>query len=78
MWRMLQANAPSDYVLATGVAATVRDFAAAAFASAGLDWQEYVEVDPNYFVHQRLTTCWATRRKLLICSAGRRPLIGAR
>ena len=49
MWRMLQADAPSDYVLATGVAATVRDFAAAAFASAGLDWQEYVEVDPNYF-----------------------------
>jgi GDPmannose 4,6-dehydratase len=49
MWRMLQADAPADYVLATGVAATVRDFAAAAFASAGLDWQEYVEVDPNYF-----------------------------
>ena len=49
MWRMLQADAPSDYVLATGVAATVRDFAAAAFASAGLDWQEYVEVDPNYY-----------------------------
>jgi GDPmannose 4,6-dehydratase len=49
MWRMLQADAPSDYVLATGVAATVRDFAAATFASAGLDWQEYVEVDPNYY-----------------------------
>ena len=49
MWRMLQADTPSDYVLATGVAATVRDFAAAAFASAGLDWQEHVEVDPNYF-----------------------------
>ncbi|HVW79570.1 MAG TPA: GDP-mannose 4,6-dehydratase, partial [Mycobacteriales bacterium] len=39
MWRMLQADTPSDYVLATGEAATVRDFAEAAFASQGLDWQ---------------------------------------
>jgi GDPmannose 4,6-dehydratase len=49
MWRMLQADAPTDYVLATGVAATVRDFADLAFAWAGLDWQEHVEVDPNYY-----------------------------
>lgn len=49
MWRMLQADAPNDYVLATGVPATVRDFAATAFAWAGLDWQEHVEVDPNYY-----------------------------
>jgi GDPmannose 4,6-dehydratase len=48
MWRMLQADQPSDYVLATGVAATVRDFAETAFAAAELDWQQHVEVDPSY------------------------------
>jgi GDPmannose 4,6-dehydratase len=37
MWRMLQAEAPDSFVLATGVATTVRDFAAAAFAAAGID-----------------------------------------
>jgi GDPmannose 4,6-dehydratase len=49
MWRMLQADQPDDYVLATGVAASVRDFAEAAFAAVDLPWQEYVEVDPNYY-----------------------------
>ncbi len=49
MWRMLQAENPDDYVLATGVAASVRDFAEAAFAAVGLRWQDYVEIDPNYY-----------------------------
>lgn len=48
MWLMLQKAEPSDYVVATGVGATVRDFAKAAFAHAGMDWQEYVEIDPKY------------------------------
>jgi len=48
MWRMLQADRPADYVLATGVTASVRDFAEIAFAAAELDWQQHVEVDPSY------------------------------
>lgn len=48
MWRMLQADAPDDYVLATGVGATVRELAAAAFEAANLDWQRHVEIDPAY------------------------------
>ena len=48
MWLMLQQDAPSDYVLATGVGRTVRDFCEAAFAHAGLDWREYVEHDAQY------------------------------
>jgi len=48
MWLMLQQNTPSDYVVATGVGATVRDFTVAAFARAGLNWQHYVEVDQKY------------------------------
>jgi len=48
MWLMLQKPQSSDYVVATGVGATVRDFAEAAFAHAGLDWQDYVEIDSKY------------------------------
>jgi GDPmannose 4,6-dehydratase len=48
MWRMLQADAPADYVLASGHAMTVRDFAAAAFARVGLDADDYVTIDPRY------------------------------
>jgi len=48
MWLMLQKPESSDYVVATGVGATVRDFARVSFAHAGLDWQEYVEIDEKY------------------------------
>ena len=48
MWLMLQQDMPSDYVVATGVGATVRDFAEAAFARVGLNWQEHVEIDQKY------------------------------
>ncbi|NGO71980.1 GDP-mannose 4,6-dehydratase [Streptomyces boncukensis] len=48
MWQMLQHEAPGDYVVATGVAATVRDFLTAAFGAAGLDWERHVRFDPKY------------------------------
>jgi GDPmannose 4,6-dehydratase len=48
MWLMLQKPESSDYVVATGVGATVRDFARVAFAHAGLDWEKYVEIDDKY------------------------------
>jgi GDPmannose 4,6-dehydratase len=48
MWLMLQQKNASDYVVATGVGASVRDFAEAAFAHAGMDWQKYVEIDSKY------------------------------
>ena len=48
MWLMLQKDKPSDYVVATGVGATVKDFAEAAFSHAGLNWQDHIEVDQKY------------------------------
>lgn len=48
MWMMLQQDQPSDYVVATGVGATVRDFAQVAFAHAGLDWKDFVVEDERY------------------------------
>jgi GDPmannose 4,6-dehydratase len=49
MWLMLQADEPADYVVATGEAHSVRDFLELAFHRAGLDWADYVEIDPRYF-----------------------------
>jgi GDPmannose 4,6-dehydratase len=48
MWLMLQQDTPSDYVVATGVGATVKDFAEASFARVGLNWEDHVEVDQKY------------------------------
>ena len=49
MWLMLQQDEPDDYVVATGEAHSVREFAEEAFAYVGLDWRDYVEIDPRYF-----------------------------
>lgn len=48
MWLMLQKPQSSDYVVATGVGATVKEFAQVAFSHAGLDWNQFVEVDEKY------------------------------
>ena len=48
MWLMLQQDKSSDYVVATGVGATVKDFVEASFARVGLNWQNHVEVDQKY------------------------------
>jgi GDPmannose 4,6-dehydratase len=48
MWRMLQQDDPDDYVLATGVGTTVRDFCDLAFSHVGLDWRDHVVTDPRF------------------------------
>ena len=48
MWLMLQQDRPGDYVVATGVGATVKDFAQAAFEHVGLNCKDHVEVDKRY------------------------------
>lgn len=49
MWLMLQQDTPDDYVVATGELHTVKEFAKLAFDYVGLDWQEYVVVDKNFY-----------------------------
>jgi len=46
MWRMLQQEAPDDFVIATGDMRKLADFIDLAFSSLQLDWQEFVETDP--------------------------------
>lgn len=48
MWRMLQIDEPEDFVLATGIACSVRDFLQTAFEHAGLDWERHVRFDERY------------------------------
>ncbi|MDJ0029629.1 GDP-mannose 4,6-dehydratase [Gordonia alkanivorans] len=48
MWRMLQVDQPDDYVLATGVKCSVKDFLVTAFEHAGLDWEKHVRFDDRY------------------------------
>src|SRR5690606_31912623 len=48
MWRMLQADEPDDYVLATGTGLTVRDFLDESFSHVGLRWQDHVRFDERY------------------------------
>jgi GDPmannose 4,6-dehydratase len=48
MWMMLQQDQPDDYVVATGIAHSVRELVDIAFARVGLDWQQYVRVDPAF------------------------------
>jgi GDPmannose 4,6-dehydratase len=49
MWMMLQADAPDDYVVATGQSYSVRDFLERAFGALELDYKEYVVIDPEFF-----------------------------
>jgi GDPmannose 4,6-dehydratase len=49
MWNMLQQSTPDDYVVATGEAHSVKEFAVEAFNCVGLDWEKYVSIDPAYF-----------------------------
>lgn len=48
MWRMLQAPEPTDYVLATNTAYSVRDFVRLSFDQIGLDWEAHVDYDKRY------------------------------
>jgi len=48
MWLMLQQSEPQDYVVATGKAHTVRDFARLAFEVANLNYENWVVLDKKY------------------------------
>jgi GDPmannose 4,6-dehydratase len=48
MWLMLQQDQPDDFVIATGETHSVREFLELAFARVGLNWKDYVVVDPKF------------------------------
>lgn len=76
MWRMLQHDAPDDYIVATGTSHSVEDFLTHAFEEVGLDWHDHVTIDPRYFrpaevellvgdpSHARQTLGWSSKTPL--------------
>ena len=48
MWRMLQQPEPRDYVIGSGITHSVRELVEVAFRHAGLDWRDWVKVDPAF------------------------------
>lgn len=48
MWRILQQDQPGDYVIATGETHSVGEFCEEAFGCVGLDWKDFVKLDPKY------------------------------
>lgn len=48
MWLMLQQDEPQDFVIATGVDRTIREFCEVAFACVDLDWEQYVTIDERF------------------------------
>ena len=49
MWLMLQQDQPDDFVIATGETHSVRELCEVAFGLAGLEWERFVRIDPQYF-----------------------------
>ncbi len=60
MWMMLQQKDPTDFVIATGVAHSVREFADIAFKVAGLNYQDYVKVDQAFMRPAEVDTLLGT------------------
>lgn len=50
MWMMLQQNKPDDYVVATGITRSVKEFVKTAFSAVGIkDWEKYIKVDKKLY-----------------------------
>jgi GDPmannose 4,6-dehydratase len=48
MWLMTQQPSPDDYVVATGITVSVRDMCKLAFAHVGLNYEDYLVIDPKF------------------------------
>ncbi len=63
MWRMLQLDAPSDFVIGTGHTFSVRDFCEAAFSTVDLEWSNYVVQDEKFFRPPKSICSWPMHRR---------------
>ena len=68
MWMMLQQEKPDDFVICTGEAHSVKEFSELAFSCVGLDYEEYVEINPAFYrpaeVETLLGDCSKAKRTL--------------
>ncbi len=80
MWLMLQQDEPDDFVISTGEQHTVSEFAEAAFAHLGLDYRDYVVIDPQFLRPAEVETLLgdATKAKKVLgwsCQASFKELV---
>jgi len=68
MWLMLQQSSPDDFVIATAETHTIKDLLDVAFEHVGLDWVDYVEIDPKYYRPTEVDTLQgdASKAKLIL------------
>lgn len=68
MWLMLQQDEPDDYVISTGIAHSVQSLVEIAFGHVGLNWEDYVKLDPEFIrpaeVEHLLGDCTKAKEKL--------------
>ena len=63
IWMTLQQEKPDDYVIATGESYSVRDFLNEAFTLVGLNWEKYVQIDPELYRPSEISSlCGDARR----------------
>ena len=65
MWKMLQKSNPDDYVIATGQSHSLEEFVSACFGHFGLDWREYVDIDPELFRKTDIKASYANPEKAM-------------
>lgn len=65
MWRMLQQETPSDYVIATGETNTLESFVIETFSQLGLAWQDHVYTDPSLLRPSEIMISRGNPRKAL-------------
>ena len=64
MWQLLQLDTPGDYVCATGISHSVREFCSKAFEKLGMDYRDYVIQDPRFFRPTELNHLKGSTEKL--------------
>jgi GDPmannose 4,6-dehydratase len=63
MWKILQQDKPSDYVIGTGESHSIEEFLQEAFSYAGLDWKKHIKTDPRYLRPTEVTNLVADTKK---------------
>jgi GDPmannose 4,6-dehydratase len=63
MWQMLQQPEADDYVIGTGETHSVEEFVDIAFSHVGLDYREFVKVDPKFYRPAEVELLWADPSK---------------
>lgn len=67
MWMMLQQERPDDYIIASGETHSVKELVECAFNAVGLNWQDYVSVDPSFYRPDEIVQLVGCTYKIQAC-----------